>query len=53
MPRKAHKGKSLAEVNPKLDKQWHPTKNGELIHFDFTCGSNKKSMVEMPKRRRS
>ena len=41
MPRKPQKGKSLAEVNPKLAKQWHPTKNGELTPFMFSKGSNK------------
>ena len=30
MARKPPKGKSLAEVNPELAKQWHPTKNGDL-----------------------
>ena len=30
MPRKPPIGKSLAEVNPKLAKEWHLTKNGEL-----------------------
>ena len=34
--------KSLAETNPELAEQWHPTKNGDLTPFDFTAGSNKK-----------
>jgi hypothetical protein len=42
MPRKPPKGKSLAEVNPKLAKQWHPTKNGELTPYKFTSGSSNK-----------
>jgi hypothetical protein len=32
----------LATLNPKLAKQWHPTKNGDLTPFDITCGSNRK-----------
>ena len=42
MPRKPPKGKSLAEVNPVLAKQWHPIKNGELTPFDVSCASNTK-----------
>ena len=34
--------KSLAETNPELAKQWHPTLNGDLTPFDFTKGSHKK-----------
>ena len=30
MARKPPKGKSLAEVNPELAKQWHSSKNGDL-----------------------
>jgi hypothetical protein len=26
-PKKPDKGKSLADLNPKLAKEWHPTKN--------------------------
>ena len=36
MPRKPPLGKSLAEVNPELAKEWHPTKNEELTPFDVT-----------------
>ena len=32
----------LATLNPNLAKQWHPTKNGKLMPFDITCGSEKK-----------
>jgi hypothetical protein len=39
---KRPKGKSLAEVNPKLAKQWHPTKNGDLTSKDVSFGSTKK-----------
>ncbi|MDB4648927.1 zinc-ribbon domain-containing protein [Crocinitomicaceae bacterium] len=42
MPRKPPPGKSLAEVNPELAKEWHPTKNGELTSYDVTSGSDKK-----------
>jgi hypothetical protein len=34
MARKPPKGKSLAEVNPQLAKEWHPTKNGDLTALD-------------------
>ena len=34
MARKPPKGKSLAEVNPQLAKDWHPTKNGDLTALD-------------------
>ena len=49
MPRKPKPGKSLAEVNPELAKQWHPTKNGDLTPFDLTVGSNKKVWWKCPK----
>ena len=39
MARKPPKGKSLAEVNPELAKQWHPTKNDDLTPFDVMPGS--------------
>ena len=42
MPRKPPKGESLAEVNPGLAKQWHSTRNGDLLPFDFSSGSNYK-----------
>ena len=32
----------LANVNPGLAKEWHPTKNGKLTPFDVTCGSGKR-----------
>lgn len=34
--------KSLAETNPELAAQWHPTKNGGLTPNDFSRGSKKK-----------
>ena len=33
---------SLAEVNPKLANEWHPTKNANLTPHELTPGSNKK-----------
>ncbi|TXE18585.1 hypothetical protein ES692_05960 [Psychroserpens burtonensis] len=42
MIRKPPKGKSLAEVNPELAKELHPSKNGDLTPFDVAVGSNKK-----------
>lgn len=42
MPRKPPKGKSLAELNTELAKQWHPTKNGDLTTFDVFPKSHKK-----------
>lgn len=39
---KPPKGKSLAEVNPELAKEWHPTNNGDLTTMDVTVGSAKK-----------
>ena len=42
MNRKSLKGKSLAELNQFLSKEWHPTMNGNLTPFDLTIGSIKK-----------
>ena len=42
MPRKPPPGKSLAEVNPELAKEWHPSKNEELTPFGVTTGSKEK-----------
>ena len=33
---------SLKKLNPELAKQWHPTKNGDLLPSGITAGSNKK-----------
>jgi len=41
MERKPPKGKSIAEVNPELAKQWNPDKNGDLTPFDISIGSTK------------
>lgn len=49
---KAHRGKSftrgvvakvgsLADTNPELAKEWHPTKNGDLTPYDVTEGKFK------------
>ena len=37
-PEKIRRKKSLAEKNPELAKERHPTKNGELTPFDVTIG---------------
>lgn len=42
MGSKSPKGKSLAEVNPDLAKEWHPSKNGILNPEVVTAGSDKK-----------
>lgn len=39
---KAYKDNCLATVNPKLAKEWHPTKNGNLTPYDVTPGSSRK-----------
>ena len=49
MARKPPKGKSLAEVNPQLAKEWHPTKNGNLTPSDFSYGTNKEVWWKCPK----
>lgn len=36
--RKVSTATSLAKINPKLAKEWHPTKNGELTPNDVTGG---------------
>ena len=41
-------GQSLAELNPELAKQWHPTKNSSLTPFDVTCGSQVKVWWKCP-----
>ena len=38
----ARKGKSLAECNPELAKEWHPTKNGQLTPKSINIGSDEK-----------
>ena len=40
--RKPPKGKSLAEVNPELASEWHPTFNGKLTANDVSSGLHKK-----------
>ncbi len=34
--------KSLAETHPEIAKQWHPTKNGDLMPSNVSFGSRKK-----------
>jgi hypothetical protein len=40
--KKVGKDNSLSFLFPKIAKQWHPTKNGDLKPSDFTPGSGKK-----------
>ena len=40
---------SLANVNPELAKQWHPTKNGTLTSYNFLPNSNDKVWWLCPK----
>ena len=49
MPRKPPPGKSLAEVNPELAEQWHPTKNGNNTPYNCLGGSSKKIWWVCPK----
>jgi len=37
------KSRSLAEVNPEVSAQWHPTKNGNLLPTHFSASSNRKA----------
>lgn len=38
----------LATAYPKLAKEWHPTKNGDLTPEDVTCGLNKQIWWLLP-----
>ena len=40
--KKVNKDNCLQTINPKLAKEWHPTKNKNLTPDDVTTGSNKK-----------
>lgn len=40
--KRVYLGNCLAAKNPKLAKEWHPTKNGELTPKNVTTGSSKK-----------
>ena len=40
--RKVVKSNCLATLNPRLAKEWHPTKNGDLTPKDVTSSSGKK-----------
>ncbi len=37
-----HEDNCLATLNPKMAKEWHPTKNGKLTPADVTLGTGKK-----------
>ena len=47
-PLKPEAGQSLADVNPELAKQWHPTKNGDLTPHDVRAGSTVKAWWKCP-----
>jgi len=44
-----HSEESLAQMNPELANQWHPTKNGELTPYNVSIGSGKKVWWKCPK----
>lgn len=48
-PRKPEPGQSLADTNPDLAAQWHPTKNEDLTPFDVSAGSTIKAWWKCPK----
>ena len=48
-PKKPNTGESLAEINPELAKQWHPTNNGKLTPCDLGPGSGKVVWWKCPK----
>ena len=48
-PRKPEAGQSLADANPDLAKQWHPTKNGGVTPYDVSVGSQVKAWWKCPK----
>lgn len=47
-PKQPYPRESLAELNPELARQWHPTKNGKLTINDVTAGSNIKVWWKCP-----
>ena len=47
--RKVVKSNCLATLNPRLAKEWHPTKNGDLTPKDVTSSSGKKVWWNCPK----
>lgn len=47
-PRRPEKGRSLADQNPELASQWHPSKNGILSPFDVRAGSTIKAWWKCP-----
>lgn len=42
MNRRVSNDNCLATLNPKLAKEWHPTRNGKLTPYDVVPGSEKK-----------
>jgi hypothetical protein len=49
MARKPPIGKSLAEVNPELAAEWHPTLNGSITPSNVSFGSDKKVWWKCPR----
>lgn len=47
-PLRPQAGHSLAEINPSLAKQWHPTKNENLTPYDVRPGSTVKAWWKCP-----
>lgn len=47
--RKAVHSNCLATINPKIAKEWHPTKNGNLTPKDVVAGGKRKIWWKCPK----
>lgn len=47
-PIKPKTGRSLADTNPDLAAQWHPTKNGDVTPHDVSIGSQIKAWWKCP-----
>ena len=47
-PLKPEVGQSLADVNPDLAKQWHPTRNVDVTPYDVRAGSTIKAWWKCP-----
>lgn len=48
MPRKPSPGQSLADLNPKLAAEWHPTRTGNLTPADVLPGSGYAAWWQCP-----
>lgn len=47
--KKPKPGQSLADLNPDLAREWHPTKNGDLTPYDVSAGTTSKVWWKCPK----